>query len=43
LLSETDTGVSSPMIPASNSTAPTPMINRRVVMVSPLVVVDFDR
>jgi hypothetical protein len=43
LLSETDTGTSSPMIPANNSTAPTPMINRRTVMVSPFVVEEFDR
>jgi hypothetical protein len=43
LLSDTDTGASSPMTPANNSTAPTPMINRRTVMVWPFVVGDFDR
>lgn len=42
LLSETDTGASSPMTPANKSTAPTPRINRRSVMVSPFVVGDFD-
>ena len=33
LLSDTDTGTSSPMTPASKSTAPTAMINRRAVTV----------
>jgi hypothetical protein len=34
LLSDTDTGTSSPMTPASKSKAPTTMINRRAVTVS---------
>jgi hypothetical protein len=33
LLSDTDTGTSSPMTPASKSKAPTAMINRRAVTV----------
>ena len=33
LLSDTDIGASSPITPASNSTAPTAMINRRVVTI----------
>jgi hypothetical protein len=33
LLSDTDTGTSNPMTPASKSTAPTAMINRRTVTV----------
>jgi hypothetical protein len=43
LLSETDTGVSSPMIPANSRMAPTPRINRRIVMASPFIVKHFDR
>ena len=33
LLSDTDTGTSSPMTPASKSTAPTAMISRRAVTI----------
>jgi hypothetical protein len=33
LPSDTDTGTSNPMMPASKSTAPTAMINRRTVTV----------